>query len=344
MPNQDRYSRQIRFPAIGESGQRALAEGAALVIGCGALGSVIINTLARAGVGRLRIVDRDFLELSNLQRQMLYDEADVAKNLPKAIAASEKLKGINSSVQVEPLVTDVDATNIGQLCDGVDVILDGTDNFETRFLINDAAIKFGIPWIYGGCLGADGQTMTVIPGTTSCLRCLMIDGPPLPGTTPTCDSAGVLAPAINVIGSIQACEALKILSGNAAAVSNKLSVVELWTNQVRQMDLSTLRDQVDCPACKGEEFEWLDGERGSHSAVLCGRNAVQLSPPERQPVDLDQLEEGLAGVARVERNRFLLRLFVDDFVVTVFRDGRAIIGGTEEIAVARKLYAQYVGG
>ena len=341
--NDDRYSRQVRYPAIGDSGQQALGESTALIIGCGALGSVIANTLARAGVGTLRIVDRDFLETSNLQRQMLFDESDVESNLPKAIVAADKLRRINSSIVVEPHVADVDASNIEALSDGVDVILDATDNFEIRFLINDVAVKHSIPWIYGGCLGADGQTMTIVPSDSACLRCLMLEGPPLPGTMPTCDSAGILASIISVIGSIQANEAMKILSGNRQAVSKSLTIVELWQNQFRQMDVSKLRDQVDCPTCKGRQFEWLDGQRGSHSAILCGRNAVQLSPPERQPLDLEKLAASLESVGQVTRNRFLLKLAVDAFELTVFPDGRAIINGTEDIAIARKLYAQYVG-
>ncbi len=339
----DRYSRQTRYPAIGESGQYALGRSTALVVGCGALGSVIASTLARAGVGTLRIVDRDFVELSNLQRQVLYDENDVASNLPKVIAAADKLRQINSEITIEPHVVDVDASNIEGLSRDVDVIIDGTDNFEIRFLINDVSIKHSIPWIYGGCLGADGQTMTILPGETACLRCLMLDGPPLPGTMPTCDSAGILATIINVIGSVQCNEALKILSENRQAVSRSLTIVDLWSNQFRQMDVSSLRDQVDCPTCKGGQFDWLDGHRGSHSAVLCGRNAVQLSPPERQSLDLEKLAFSLEPVGQVTRNRFLLKLSVDDFQLTVFPDGRAIIGGTEDIAIARKLYAQYVG-
>jgi adenylyltransferase/sulfurtransferase len=338
----DRYVRQMRYPPLGEAGQRALSKARALICGCGALGSVLANTLARAGVGHLRIVDRDFLELSNLQRQVLYDEDDVAAGIPKAVAAQSKLKKINSQIEIEAIVADVDHRNIGELADGCGVLLDGTDNFETRFLLNDASIKFGIPWIYGGCIGDDGQTMTIVPGQSPCLHCLMQDGPPPPGTTETCDSAGILAPIINVIASLEANEALKILSGNLAAVSRTLNVFELWENRFRQIKLDTLA-AVDCPTCKRREFPWLEGRRGSHTAVLCGRNAVQLSFPQRDMLDLQALEQKLAGVGRVTRNRFLLRLHVDDYVATVFPDGRAIIGGTEDIAEARTVYAKYIG-
>ena len=211
-----RYARQVRFFPVGEDGQRRLAQSRALLCGCGALGSAIADMLVRAGVGMVRIVDRDFVELSNLQRQTLFDEADAEACLPKAVAAAEKLRRINSGVAVEPIVADVDATNIERFCGGMDLILDGTDNFETRFLINDAAVKLGLPWVYGGCVGAEGQTMTILPGETACLRCLMPECP-APGSTPTCDTAGILGPIVGVIASIEAVEAIKILSGNRSS-------------------------------------------------------------------------------------------------------------------------------
>ncbi len=338
----DRYVRQMRYPPLGEEGQRELSSSSVLLCGCGALGSVLANTLARAGVGRLRIVDRDFLELNNLQRQVLYDENDVAAELPKAVAAQRKLQAINSQIDIEAVVADVDSGNIEGFLDGADMILDGTDNFETRYLINDAAVKHNLPWVYGGCIGAEGQTMTILPGETACLRCLMQDAPP-PGSTPTCDTAGILGPIINVVASFQACEAIKILSGNRSAISRSLTVIQMWDSRVRQVDLSTLRENVDCPTCKGRDFAWLDGERGSHTAVLCGRNAVQLSFPDRQQVSLDALAEQLAGVGTVTRNTFLLRVAVDKYEITVFPDGRAIIGGTDDVAEARNAYAKYVG-
>ena len=325
--NLERYVRQMRYPPMGEEGQRKLLESRALLCGCGALGSVLANTLVRAGVGHLRIVDRDFLELNNLQRQVLYDEEDVK---------------INSQVEVEAIVADVDHTNIPSLVEDVDVILDGTDNFETRFLLNDASIKFGIPWVYGGCIGCEGQAMTILPGETPCLRCLMQDAPP-PGTTATCDSAGILAPVVNVIASIQACEALKILSGNRNAISRALLVVDLWDNRLRHIGLDSLKETADCPTCQGKEFPWLDGKRGSHTAVLCGRNAVQLSFPDREDVDLSALARRLEGVGKVSHNRFLLRFEVDGYEITVFPDGRAIIGGTDDLTEARTVYAKYIG-
>lgn len=343
-PDLARYVRQMRYAPIGEAGQRELAAARVLVCGCGALGSVIAETLVRSGAGHVRIVDRDFLELNNLQRQVLYDEADVAAGLPKVIAAAAKLRRINSQVTIEPIVADVNHANVLSLVEGVGAIVDGTDNFETRFLLNDVSLKLGIPWVYGGCLGAEGQTMTILPGETACLRCLMQDTPP-PGATPTCDTAGILAPIVNIIASLEAAEALKILSGNRQATSRVLSVIDLWDNRLRQMNLASLRESGGCPACAGREFPWLDGQRSADTAILCGRNAVQIRPGHAtsEGISLDALAAKLAGVGKVAHNRHLLRLAVDEYQLTIFPDGRAIIAGTDDIAMARTLYARYVG-
>lgn len=336
-----RYARQMRYAPLGEEGQRRLRSSSVLLCGCGALGSVLANTLVRAGVGRLRLVDRDFVDLTNLQRQVLYTEDDVQAGLPKAVAATEQLKRINSQVILEPHVADVDHRNLQGLLDGIDLILDGTDNFDTRFLLNDAAIKWNLPWVYGGCIGAEGQTMTIVPGRTPCFRCLMRETPP-PGSTATCDTAGILGPVVNVVASYQACEALKILSGNLDAISRYLTVFEMWDNRVRQIKLDSLAGG-DCPTCNHREFPWLMGERGSHTAVLCGRNAVQLSFPGHEPISLESLAEKLATVGRVARNPFLVRLEVDGLQLSIFADGRAIVNGTEDIARARTVYARYIG-
>lgn len=341
-PNLDRYARQIRYARLGEAGQRRLLASRVLICGCGALGTVLANTLARAGVGKLRIVDRDFIETNNLQRQVLFDEDDVAAALPKAVAAANKLRRINSEIEIEPIVADITPSNILPMCEGVDMILDGTDNFETRFLLNDVAVKLGIPWVYGGCLGCEGQTMTILPGDTPCLRCL-IPEPPAAGATPTCDTAGILAPIINVIASIEAQEAIKILSGHREAIQRTLTVIELWDNRIRQVKLDKLRESVDCPACRRGEFSWLAGDRASQSAVLCGRNAVQVTPAGREKLSLDTLAEKLSAVGQVSRNPFLLRATIDPYVLTIFPDGRAIIAGTDDIGVARTVYAKYVG-
>ncbi|MCE5269395.1 MAG: ThiF family adenylyltransferase [Planctomycetaceae bacterium] len=337
-----RYARQTRFAPLGEDGQRRLRQSRALLCGCGALGSAIANILVRAGIGSLRIVDRDFVELSNLQRQTLFDQSDAEAGTPKAIAAAEKLQSINAGVVIEPIVADIEPTTIERFSDHVDLILDGTDNFETRFLINDLAVKQGIPWIYGGCVGAEGQTMTILPGETGCLRCLMTDCP-APGATPTCQTAGILAPIVGVIASFEAAEAIKILSGNRHAISRDLTVVDLWANHLRQIDLGRLRTQVDCPTCKHGQFPWLSGRSASTTAVLCGRGAVQLTHPD-QSVSLDELATRLAGVGRVVRNQYLLRLLVDGYELTVFPDARAIISGTDDVATARAVHAKYIGG
>ncbi len=336
-----RYIRQIRYAPLGYEGQRRLMAGRALVCGCGALGSMLASWLVRAGVGLVRIVDRDLVETTNLQRQVLFDEEDVARQLPKAIAAAEKLRRVNSQVTIEPVVADVGPANVQSLCEGIDVIVDGTDNFETRFLLNDVAVKQGIPWVYGGCLGAEGQTMTIVPGRTPCLRCLLQECPP-PGTLPTCDVAGILGPTVGVIASLQALEAIKLLSGHAEAISQSLTVVELWDGTIRQVNVASLRDQVDCPTCKKGQFAFLSGKEGSRSAVLCGRNAVQLTFAG-QPVSLDALAQRLEKVGQVIRNPYLVRVKVDGYELTVFPDGRAIVGGTTDPALARTLYAKYIG-
>jgi adenylyltransferase/sulfurtransferase len=341
-PQLDRYARQIRFAPLGEDGQRKLLASKVLIVGCGALGSVLANTLARAGVGMLRIVDRDFVELNNLQRQVLFDERDVAEQIPRAVAAAEKLRTANSQIEVEPIVADVVPDNILALCEGVDCLVDGTDNFETRFLVNDAALKLGIPWVYGGCIGAEGQTMTILPGETPCLRCVMAEPPP-PGTSPTCDTAGITAPIINVIASMQAMEAIKILSGHREAVQRSLVVFDLWDNTIRQIKLAGLRETSECPTCVGRIFDWLEGGRGAQTAVLCGRNAVQIAGAPGQTQSLEALAHKLSAVGKITRNPFLLRAAIGDFVLTVFPDGRAIIGGTDDVATARGVYAKYVG-
>jgi adenylyltransferase/sulfurtransferase len=338
----NRYDRQTRFTPLGEAGQQQLAAGRALVCGCGALGSVIASTLVRAGVGFVRIVDRDFVELNNLQRQFLYDEADITAALPKAIAAANKLRLVNSAITIEPIVADVTHTNVDSLAADVDVIVDGTDNFATRFLVNDFAVKHSKPWVYGGSIGAEGQSMTIIPGETACLACLLPEAPPL-GTTPTCDTSGILGPIVGVIASIEACEALKILSGNVAVCSRHLTVVELWENRLRTVDISRLREQTQCRVCQQGEFKWLSGEQGGDSALLCGRNAVQLSAPAGTTLSLDALAARLAGVGSITQNPFLVRFAVDDYQLTVFCDGRTIVSGTSDPTVARSLQAKYVG-
>ena len=338
----DRYSRQVRFPQLGESGQRALLKSRVTLCGCGALGTVLANHLARAGVGMIRIIDRDFIEMHNLQRQILFDETDVAENLPKAEAAARKIRAINSAITVEPVVTDLDHTNILELVGDADLILDGTDNFETRYLINDAAVKFGKPWIFGGVIGSEGQTMTIIPGKTPCLRCLIETAPP-PGMTPTCETAGVLGPAVAVIASFEAIEAIKLLAGRFEALNDHLIMVDIWDWSFRQLKVAGLLGKVDCPCCTQRRFEWLDGTMGSHTTTLCGRNAVQVAVRRSEPLDFSELARQLTSLGDVRHNAFMLRFATEGYEFTVFPDGRAIIKGTNDIAKARTLYAQFVG-
>jgi adenylyltransferase/sulfurtransferase len=337
-----RYARQEKFASLGVAGQGRLHDGCVLICGCGALGSVLANTLVRAGIGRVRIVDRDFVELSNLQRQVLFTEQDVAENLPKAIAAKQRLAQINSEVEVEAIVADVTAANISELLQGVDVIADGTDNFETRFLLNDASFHFGIPWVFGGCVGAEGQTATIVPGETSCLRCLIPEVPP-PGTTPTCDSAGVIGPIVNVVASMQATEVMKLLCGDLKKINRGLNVIDLWENRLRQVQLDGLRQDESCLTCGESDYEWLEGKRGNQPTVLCGRNAVQLAAVIEGKVDLAALESKLVGIGSVVRNPYLLRLNVTPYVITVFCDGRSVVVGTDDPAVARSVYSRFIG-
>ena len=343
----ERYSRQMRFPGLGKGGQERLLASRVTLCGCGALGTVLANTLARAGVGFLRVVDRDFVEPSNLQRQVLFDESDVANNLPKAEAAATKLRAINSAITVEPVVADINRTNIEDLCAGADLILDGSDNFEIRYLINDVAIKHNKPWVYGGAVGSAGMCMTIIPGETPCLRCVF-EAAPAPGETGTCETAGVLAPAVSIVASYQATEAIKLLSGNTAAVNRDLISLDVWENTNKRMKVAPLAGRKgQCPCCAKRNFEWLDGAHGTQTTALCGRNAVQVSHRTKGKLDFAYLASVLKQSGAVSYNKFLLKFQLtengDPYELTVFEDGRAIIKGTDEPDKARTLYAKYVG-
>ncbi len=338
----DRYSRQMRFHGMGEAGQRRLLASHVTLCGCGALGTVLANALARAGVGHLRLVDRDFIETNNLQRQVLFDEHDVAENLPKAEAAARKLSAVNSGIHVEPVVTDIDRTNILDLVHDADLILDGTDNFEIRYLINDVAVKLGKPWVYGGCIGSHGQTMTILPGETPCLRCVF-EAAPAPGEGGTCETAGVLSPIVNIVASFQAAEAFKILTGRRDQISRDLIYVDVWDNIQRRIKVAPLLGKVDCPCCRHRRFEWLEGEQGSHTTSLCGRNAVQVAHRAAAHLNFEELARHLETLGEVSYNRFLLKFSVDSHEFTVFPDGRAIIKGTNDVDKARTLYAKYIG-
>jgi molybdopterin/thiamine biosynthesis adenylyltransferase len=334
----NRYAKQVLFEPLGQQGQDRLARSRVLIVGLGALGSTLANHLARAGVGFLRLSDRDFVELDNLQRQVLYDEEDVRANLPKAAAAASRLKRINSGIEIEPRVCDVNYSNAEDLARDVDLVLDGTDNFETRFLLNDACVKLGRPWVYGGCVGSYGMVMSVLPGDGPCFACL-IGEPPAPGSSPTCDTAGVLGTAVGVVASVQANEALKILAGRRAALAGGLQTFDLWhnTSQVLKVPRSP-----DCPVCARRIFRHLEST-ASAATSLCGRNAVQICPPAGSTLDLAEAERKLSPLGKVRRNAYLLKFSADGCELTLFPDARAIIQGTDDLARARSLYARYVG-
>ncbi len=334
-----RYIRQIIFPPIGEQGQEKLLAARVVIVGCGANGTTMANVLARAGVGHLVIADRDFIELNNLQRQVLFDENDTVRGLPKAIAAAEKLRQINSGIQSEGIVADVNGENIEELIEGATLVMDGTDNFETRFLINDACVKHGVPWIYAGAVASYGMTMTIVPHVTSCLRCVFRQEP-APGTLATCDTAGVIAPIIGAVASIASAEALKFLVG-AGKRNRGMIHVDLWENSFEEFAIPR---RPDCPACGQGKYEYLEGANvGLATASLCGHNAVQVNPGRGHALNLALLAERLRAVGDVSVNEYLLRLAVGDYELTVFPDARAIVKGTDDPAAARTVYAKYIG-
>jgi adenylyltransferase/sulfurtransferase len=343
-----RYHRQTLLPQIGEAGQRRLTDGRVLLVGCGALGTVIADQLVRAGIGWLRACDRDVVETSNLQRQVLFDESDAAGELPKAVAAARRLGQINSGVTVDARVVDVHPGNVEELAGAagpgprVDLVLDGTDNVETRYLLNDVAVKHGIPWVYGACVGTTGRVMAVLPGATACLRCVFPE-PPGPGELPTCDTAGVLGPAAAVVASLQSVAAIKLLVGDRAAVAEELLTLDLWANRIRSVSTADAR-RDDCPACGRRRFDFLDRDASSATS-LCGRDAIQVRPTNPSVrLDARAVAERLGGVAAVEVTPHFTRARLPDGVaLTVFPDGRAIVKGTTDPARARAIYARYVG-
>jgi molybdopterin/thiamine biosynthesis adenylyltransferase len=335
-----RYSRQVLFSGIGEEGQARITASRVALVGCGALGAVQGSLLVRAGVGTLRIIDRDFVEESNLQRQVLFDEEDVNAVLPKAIAAEKKLRSVNSQVAVEGLVEDVNASSITRLLRGFDLIVDATDNFDARFLINDYSVKTGTPWVYGACVGSYGITFPILPGEGACLRCVFENAPPA-GVSPSCDTAGVIGPIVSVIAGIQVAEALKILSGRRDRINRRITTIDLWENRHEAVDLPP--PYPECPCCGKREYPYLDGSSGADVTTLCGRNSVQIRRREGTSIDLDDLARRLGKVGSIEKNRFLLRALIDGYQLTVFADGRAIVNGTYDVAVAKSLYARYIG-
>jgi adenylyltransferase/sulfurtransferase len=336
-----RYSRQELFAGIGPDGQARLRRARVAVVGCGALGSVVSEMMVRAGVAALTLVDRDFVEESNLQRQSLFDEQDVARGLPKAVAAEAHLRALNSDVEVRGIVADLVADNADALLAGADLVLDGTDNFETRFLLNDVCIRAGRPWVYGACVGSYGLALLVRPGVSPCLRCLLEERP-APGSGPTCDTAGVVAPIVHVVAGLQAGEALKMLAGREDALLPGLVTIDLWSGQ---FDVLDLRGRAPwCPACTAAQFDYAVSGPAGGSAVLCGRDAVQVRPEFDAHLDLGALAGRLAAAADVRAaNEHLVRFVVPEAEVVVFKDGRAIVKNVRDTAQARSLYAKYVG-
>jgi molybdopterin-synthase adenylyltransferase len=333
----EKYSRQVLFSGIGEDGQARLLASRAVIVGCGAIGAAAANLLVRAGVGRVRVIDRDFVELSNLQRQTLFDEADAREALPKAVAAERKLRSINSAISVEGLVADLNSRNAPALLAGFDLLLDGTDNFETRFLINDFAVSSGLPWIYAAAVASYGLTMTILPGVTPCLACLLESQ--RQGLEETCDTVGVLGSIVNLIASLQVADALKLLAGHAAQLHGRLISCDVWSGRFQSLRAAR---NPDCRVCVRREFPYLQGEAQPH-ITMCGRDSVQIHERGRA-IDLGALRVHLARtVADVRQNDFLLRFRIPPYEMTVFADGRAILKGTRDPAVARSVYARYIG-
>ncbi len=333
----ERYSRQVLFQPIGEQGQQKLASARVAIVGCGATGSVLASLLARAGIGFLRIIDRDYVEASNLQRQVLFDEADAAESLPKAIAAARKIKSFNSEITVEPHAADLTPDNIEDLLGDVQIILDGTDNFETRYLINDFAVSKSLPWIYAAGVASYAVTMTVLPGETACLACVFPDSPK--GMVETCDTSGILNSAVNFVASVSATEALKLVVGARDKVRRTLLSYDVWTNDYAS--IKTDKPRAGCRACDQHDFVHLAGEGRPHIS-MCGRNSVQIHERQR-PIDFAEVTRRLSPHGSVRHNEFILKFWHDPYEMTLFPDGRAIIKGTTDTAIARSLYARYIG-
>lgn len=336
----ERYSRQILFREIGREGQEKLLKSRVMLVGCGALGASHAEMLARAGVGTLRIVDRDFVEYTNLQRQTLFRESDADERLPKAIAAKNRIREINSEIEVEAIVADINNSNIESLIDGCDLVIDGSDNFQVRYLVNDACIKHKKTWIYGAAVSSYGTTMTIRPGVAPCLRCIF-DEMPDAGSSPTCDTAGVIMPIIATVSATQISEALKLLVGDTDSLHGSLMQFDVWANDRQRIKLG--EPNADCKCCGQGVYEFLDAETQEFSAVLCGRNAVQIAPPNATKLDLESLADRLQFSVAVSVNEYLLRFTSGEHEITVFRDGRAIVKGTDDVTVARSLYSRFIG-
>ena len=342
----ERYSRQVRFEPFGEAGQERLREARVAIVGIGALGGASATTLLRAGVRKLRLIDRDLAELSNLPRQLLLTEADVLAGIPKAVAAAAQLASIDHQAELDPRVQDLTAESCGELLRDVDLVIDGSDNFEARFLINEWCCTRQLPWIYGGAIAAEGRVFSILPGTTACLRCLVPE-PPAPGDLPTCQTAGILGPVAMVVGAVQAAEAIKLLAANpldrAGCVDGRMLVFDLWSGRWRNVDLSPLAAE-GCPTCRGGETPWLNRQGAGAATVLCGKEAVHVAASAGGHVDLEAVARSLQGFGQVTTTPWMLRADVEPKLsLTLFRDGRAIVLGTRDPARARGILAKYLG-
>ncbi len=341
MYDHSRFSRQLRFPHIGESGQTKLWNSHVTIVGMGALGSVLANHMVRSGVGRLRIIDRDFVERSNLQRQILYDEADAEEHLPKVVAAKKKLQAIHSRAVIDPVIADLNAGNAEELLQGTDLILDGTDNFRSRYVINEVAVKYGIPWIYGGAVSAKGMFFVIRPGQTPCLSCLF-ESAPASSDKETCDIVGVIGPVVDIVASYQAVEALKLLVGDIAHSNTHMEHFYVWDNARTRTDIGSARNP-SCPVCAHRRFSHLAASDSAYETTVMCSDTIQITPTGDKSVDLDELEKRLRSVGRVKRNPFMLRLYLDGRMLAVFADRRVLIQGIRDVAEAEQLYAKYIG-
>lgn len=339
--NDDRYSRQVLFRPVGEAGQARIRAARVLVAGCGGLGAESASLLARAGIGSLRIVDRDVVELSNLQRQALFEEADVRGGLPKAVAAARHLARVNADVALEPVVVDMGPRNIRELLDGIDLVVDGFDSFESRFLLNDACVEKGLPWVYGACIGSTGLAALLVPGRTPCLRCLMPELPE-PGTSATCDTAGILGPAAHLAASMQVGRALRFLATREAPTEAELVYADVWEGRFTRTAVPFRPEESRCPCCALRRFDFLSVE-SAQTAALCGRDSVQVRPLVPSRPDFASLAERLRPLGEVLANEHLLRFRTEEVEMTLFSDGRAIVKGTTDPARARSLVARAFG-
>ncbi|HNX22520.1 MAG TPA: ThiF family adenylyltransferase [Spirochaetota bacterium] len=336
----DRYYKQTLLPQIGADGQEMLGGSTVVIAGCGALGTSLANTMVRSGVGNVVIIDRDYIDYDNLPRQILFDEEDIRKGLPKSVAAAEKLRLVNSSVNITPVVADLTSSNIEELIKGADLILDGTDNFETRFLINEASDKMKIPWVYAGVVSTYGMVYATLPGETPCFNCF-INNIPAPGSFPTCATTGVLNTAVNMVTSIEATEGLKILTGRKSAISEKLIYVDVWHGLFKHFVIK--KGETPCRICDEHKYEFLKTGKGVKAVSLCGHNSVQVTPSSEIGISFEELASRLRSSGEVKFNNYMMKFIIPQYEFTIFPDGRTIIKGVMDESAGKSLYAKYIG-